>query len=384
MSHDGASCYLASVSTTSNTTWAEFRERYEDEVLASLSTKHEKGVCTVFNWIEKILNPRYVRDLTSNRLSYFQTQLRSDLSSKGGKATGREETTIESYLRSLKPALKWAADMGMIQSVPKVKMPRRTKKNGKQMKGRPITLEEFERMTMKVEAGLRIAGKRTTKATKGKVSDEARAKREEKRTQRLKQIVPLWQRLIEGLWLSGLRLDEALNLSWDDPRLIRVDLDGKRPMFDIPGEMQKNGRDTLTPITPDFYDFLMKTPAKERTGPVFALAGLRRRDTGRPGIDYVSKVISAIGEAANVKVNETASGKVKFASARDLRRSFGERWARRVMPVVLKELMRHEDIETTMRYYVGQNAQATADAIWEASGNTLGNTSPIQTHTCAK
>jgi hypothetical protein len=27
----------------------------------------------------------------------------------------------------------------------------------------------------------------------------------------------------------------------------------------------------------------------------------------------------------------------------------------------LKELMRHEDIETTMKYYVGRNAQLTAD-----------------------
>jgi len=34
------------------------------------------------------------------------------------------------------------------------------------------------------------------------------------------------------------------------------------------------------------------------------------------------------------------------------------------MPQVLKELMRHEDIQTTMRYYVGRNAQTTADALW--------------------
>ena len=36
------------------------------------------------------------------------------------------------------------------------------------------------------------------------------------------------------------------------------------------------------------------------------------------------------------------------------------------MPQVLKELMRHEDIQTTMRYYVGRNAQTTADALWFA------------------
>ena len=31
-----------------------------------------------------------------------------------------------------------------------------------------------------------------------------------------------------------------------------------------------------------------------------------------------------------------------------------------------KELMRHESIETTLRYYVGANAERTADACWKA------------------
>jgi len=40
--------------------------------------------------------------------------------------------------------------------------------------------------------------------------------------------------------------------------------------------------------------------------------------------------------------------------------------AARIMPAQLKELMRHESIETTLRYYVGSNAERTADACWEA------------------
>ena len=67
-----------------------------------------------------------------------------------------------------------------------------------------------------------------------------------------------------------------------------------------------------------------------------------------------------------MKVNTDAKGKVKYASAHDLRRSFGERWATRVMPQVLMELMRHASIKATMRYYVGRNAQRTADALWAA------------------
>jgi hypothetical protein len=52
------------------------------------------------------------------------------------------------------------------------------------------------------------------------------------------------------------------------------------------------------------------------------------------------------------------------------------------MPAQLKELMRHESIETTLRFYVGTDAQAKADAAWaafeasrpknlEASGNNF-------------
>jgi len=58
--------------------------------------------------------------------------------------------------------------------------------------------------------------------------------------------------------------------------------------------------------------------------------------------------------------------KVKYASAHDLRRAFGERWAARLMPAQLMELMRHESIETTLRFYVGTDAQRTADAAWAA------------------
>ena len=59
-------------------------------------------------------------------------------------------------------------------------------------------------------------------------------------------------------------------------------------------------------------------------------------------------------------------GKPKFASAHDFRRSFGERWASRVMPVVLMELMRHESMSTTLKFYVGRNAERTADILWQA------------------
>ena len=73
--------------------------------------------------------------------------------------------------------------------------------------------------------------------------------------------------------------------------------------------------------------------------------------------------ISEIGEAAGVIV-ATEESKVSYASAHDLRRSFGTRWASRVMPVVLQELMRHSSIATTLRFYVASNAAKTAADLW--------------------
>ena len=81
--------------------------------------------------------------------------------------------------------------------------------------------------------------------------------------------------------------------------------------------------------------------------------------------------ISDIGKAAGIRVmTTTVLGKerTKFATAQDLRRSFAARWAPRVMPTVLQELMRHKRIETTLEYYVGQNAGNTAAALWQQFG----------------
>jgi len=58
----------------------------------------------------------------------------------------------------------------------------------------------------------------------------------------------------------------------------------------------------------------------------------------------------------------------KFASAHDLRRTFGTRWARRVMPATLQLLMRHQSIETTMKYYVDLDADELGDDLWKQFG----------------
>jgi len=142
---------------------------------------------------------------------------------------------------------------------------------------------------------------------------------------------------------------------------ICVDLSGKRPRLRIYAEAEKGHQDRLLPMTPDFAEFLLRTHPEQRQGRVFQIQALA---TGRPmSGKRVSRTVSAIGRAAQVLVNSVEN---KFASAHDLRRSFGTRWSSRVKPATLQLLMRHASIETTLKYYVAQDADELAEELWAA------------------
>lgn len=324
--------------------WEDFRDLYDEQVARGLADNTQKRIDGVFNVLERTIHPQRLADVNEKRLSYYQSELRR---------AGQSEDTIKSHLSHIKAALNWAVRQKMIPSVPAIDMPRRAK-GSKSMRGRAITLEEFERMQAKVVA---VVGEKAA---------------------------PSWSAYLDGLWMSGLRLEESLVLSWDRDDGICVELSpGKRPMLLIPAECEKGNQDRLLPMAPEFAEYLGRTPIEQRTGYVFAPMPRSSRSQRLGGVT-VGRTVGEIGEKAGVKVNtDPVTGKVKFASAHDLRRAFGYRWSTRVMPAVLKELLRHRSIDTTMRYYVGQNAQATADVIWEAhslaqKSNSLGNSRPIR------
>ena len=307
----------------SRLTWETFRMRYEEEHLAGLAQSTRESAASALNHVERVMNPARLVTVTSQFLSRFQAELRKE---------GMKETTLACHLRHIRAALSWAVSQDMLFKVPTIKRPKRAKGFHKIMRGRPLDLEEFKRML------------RTT----GKVEPRnARA----------------WRRYLVGLWLSGLRLEESLKLSWAEEASFKVDLSGRHPRFRIYAEAEKGHQDRLLPMTPDFVRFLFRTPEAERIGPVFNLV--------RPGTQVpmspknVIRIISGIGERAGVVVNQKEE---KFATAHDLRRSFGSRWARRVMPAVLQRLMRHASIETTMKYYVDLEADELADGLWDDYG----------------
>jgi integrase len=271
--------------------------------------------------LETIINPQRLGALDSAILSRFQAELRK---------TGIHETSIATHLRHLRAALSWAVAMRLLRKVPEIQMPKRAK-GRKLMRGRPISTEEFERMIGAVPA------------IRPRDPD-------------------LWiNNYLMGLWLSGLRLEEPTLFSCDDDAAISVELGGRRPRLRIYAEAEKGHQDRLLPMTPDFAEFLARTPRIDRKGLVFKLTGLQ---TGKTiTVKRISRIISAIGKRANVVVNKAEN---KFASAHDLRRSFGTRWANRVKPATLQLLMRHKSIETTLKYYVEQDADEVADELWKS------------------
>ena len=326
----------------SKVTWQAFRERYEQEHLASLAEKTRVHVSVALNHLEKYLNPDRLCKVNASALSTLQTKLRG---------RGIRETSIASILRSIKAALSWGVSVGLMKAVPRINMPKGSK--GKKMKGGALVGEQFDRMLAAVP--------------KIRPKDSAE-----------------WQRYLTGLYLGGLRLGESVALSWDADAPFAVDLSGRHPRFRIKGEAQKSGRDELTPMTPDFAEFILRTPEAQRRGRVFRL----NQDGGSVPLSThnVGKVVDRIGVKAGVIVNP-ADGKT--ASAHDLRRTFGTRWARRKMPAVLRKLMRHANVQTTMQYYVDLDIDEIADDLWathpaevgenQPSGNISGNIDPETT-----
>ena len=316
-------------------TWEEFTTRYKAEKVSSLAKGSRANIAVSLDQLTRVVNPDRLSKVTAAVVSQFQSKLRGE---------GMKETTIAHHLRNIRAALRWAAAMGLLPKAPKIEMPK-IAKGQTLMKGRPITGEEFERM---LDGGARRSPNDTE----------------------------LWRQFLNGLWLSGLRLDEACNLSWDEEEPFAVDLTGRRPVFRILAAAQKARRDELLPMTPDFAEWLLSTfPEAERVGKVFKLTTTRRRQIVVP--TQVGKIISRIGESAKVVVNKTEE---KFASAHDLRRAFGTRWAKRVSPAVLKRLMRHADISHDQKYYVHLDAADVADELWAkfGQGNISGNSDPKQ------
>jgi integrase len=294
--------------------WQAFRDRFRDEHLAFKAANTRASYATALNSFEAYAKPMSLNEVNTGLLSRYAAKLLTD---------GRPHATVKSYLTHLRSAFRWAERLGIMRKAPHVSMPSTGKRS--HMRGRPLTWRELGAML------------RACRAIHGANAGE-------------------WRRLIKLLWYSGLRLGEALALSWDTPPLV-VRLDSKPyPLIVIDAEGQKSRIDTASPIAPDFAAWLSKVPPELRTGYV---VDVRNSVGKRFTAEKLSDEVSRIGKAA-----EVATGEEKYATAHDLRRSFATRWAVKVRPLTLQRMLRHSDLSTTLRYYVGLDAADVGAELW--------------------
>lgn len=295
--------------------WDRFREMFVHE--HNVSPKTHENVRTALNHLERLCGkPRFIGQVDSALISRFAAMLRAEQ---------RPETTIGAYLGHVRSALGWAKDVGILEKVPR--FPKKAVKGRRLMRGRPLRDNEFV-VLMRCVAAIRPQDGRS------------------------------WRHLLRGLWLSGLRLSEALKLTWH-PSPFCVDSSGERVRIKIHGEQQKSRRDQMLPIAPEFSRYL--DSFREEKGLVFPMVSRKGLQQNQKA---VGRTLGEIGALSEIVVNENGS----TVTAHDLRRSFGTRWARKVKPLTLKTLMRHSSIETTMRYYVELDVEDAESEIWAADG----------------
>ena len=196
--------------------WEDFRQRYEEEHLPGLAKRTTDKTSSVLDRFEKEMNPGRLSSIDERTLSHYVKSLRL------GKHSKRlEESTIKSHLAHLKAVLNWAKDQRMIPELPvfpKIKRSR-TSRGQKVMRGRPITLEEFERM---LEVVPEVVGISNAKQ---------------------------WHFYLKGLWYSGLRLSESLEVYWDRRDKIHLTKSGRYMMMKIPCELEKGHKDRMLPLS---------------------------------------------------------------------------------------------------------------------------------------
>lgn len=332
--------------------WDVFRLRYEEEKLPKLQSPATfKSAANAF---EEHCQPKRLLvtqpeppampkpgDVSSAMFVTFEARLRK---------SHVKEATIGTYLKHLRACLGWARnEIKIIREVPTIKVPYAVKKDRKDMKGRPITKEEIGRLNDKF----------------AEIVEPQNAAN--------------WIFASNLIQTTGLRLEETMSIDWDDPDSIHIErLDGRRPLMVFPEGSHKAQVYAEVPLIPEAVELLRSVPEDQRTGPVVSLRGSQRR---YKTADAVGKVFCEAGRQAGIVVEKRArraraddeergikAGQwlPKFASAHDIRRSFGDAMSYLVMPVVLMKLMRHQSIDTTMKYYIGRNTERLANEVWDA------------------
>lgn len=319
-------------------TWDAFCTEYK-KVIAGTSRANQDKWRVVAAEADVVFRADHITaPLLAHINARFVKKLRNSLIVRRGNAP----STVNSGIATFCSGMNYAAGEGWVDPIVIPRERGREEKDDKEMRGRPITGEEFDRITNMIGVDTKPLKHLSVKVVEQLTKTQAHP--------------DTWHQLLNGLWLSGMRISEAMRFHVDRIDCHRpFELDTEKPKA-IFVSKQKNRKTQVVAMTKDFGEFL-RSVQPDSDGWYFSPTGPQGRYKTSKA---VGRVVSALGAAAGVITSSS-----EFASAHDMRRAFARRWSARVMPPVLQHLMRHGSIDTTMRYYVGSDADAAAVAMYD-------------------
>lgn len=310
---------LSKLDSVEHCTWETLRMRFEDLRYPHMREASRNSCSSSLEAVERVLNPAtpvgLIRAITIEQASAQWIR------------EGLRPATVNTYLAWWKTVLRWAHRHSLLSIVPQFPDRRRVSS-----RGRPLVIAEMRHLL------------RTTRATR---PDDWRQ----------------WARFLRGLWLTGLRISEAIALDWEAGDVVLRLTGGRYPAIAFTSA-QKSGKPEITPLAPDAAAWLSRVPAGRRHGrvwPLVQIPGQNRHEGWVYERGPIQRTLGEIGEASGIVVDQETG---KTVTAHDLRRSFGTRWSYRVRPLTLQKMMRHASLDTTMTYYVHQQADEVAAELW--------------------
>ncbi len=321
--------------------WSDFEKRVKQSFFSGMTPKGQGKPKTMLRRFKETLAEIGEHDIECAEITEEIVLLVKERMESEGLA----KMTIRTNMGALWAILNWGAENNLL---PRLYRPReRVRKSDrvakKKSKGRSLTMEEIDRMIEAVKTNPVVRPNEKPYMQKVRKDDES---------------AEAAIRAIHVARLTGMRLEDAHWFCWEprEDHHYPVNLDGKSPMLSFSAE-QKSGEDESIPLTPMAVEYLRSIQQE---------AGYVCRMSGRSGEHQTSerlgRIIANAGRAAGIVVKRDGGkyGATKYASAHDLRRTFGRFLLDHVNLKDAQTMMRHASFETLMRYYSDSSEDALA------------------------
>jgi integrase len=284
--------------------WPDFKQEYDDRVLASLAPRTRLQALISLEHFERIIKPVRVFAISTQHIADFTAERRKESGRRKGDPLS--SFSLNKDLRHIKAALTVAKEWGYLTQVPKFRMEKEPKKLPTYVAG-----DHFAAIYQACDVATMPEGQAYPAAE-------------------------WWRALMVMGYMTGWRIADMLALRRD-----RLDLDAGTAVSLAEGNRGK--RDELVKLHPVVIDHLRKLTG---FGPVVFPWNHNERT--------LHTRFARIQEAAKIKLpcdrEQKHTRYCHLCGFHDLRRAFATMNADKPTPDALQSLMRHKSYTTTQRY----------------------------------